>query len=149
MKVKFKRLHESAIAPTKGSAEAAGFDLYASGEKEVYYVHKGYVTIIPTGIAVEIPKGYWGCIALRSSMGFKRGFSIPNGIGVIDSDYRGELKVAITNADLRNPEIVSEIKSGERIAQLLILPLPEVELVEADDLSDTERGTGGFGSTGR
>ena len=129
---------------------AAGMDLYASGYdgdivRDTYVVRLGDICSIPTGIAVEIPDGYFGVVAFRSSMSFKRGFSIPSGIGVIDNDYRGEIRVAVQNCG-NDPFL--KIKAGERIAQLIILPMQYIQLKEVEELSDTERGTSGFGSTG-
>lgn len=155
MILKVKKLHEEAILPTRGSEQAAGLDLYAcpinSDGVPVsnYIIPRGETVSIPTGIAVEIPDGYWGLLALRSSMSFKRNFYIPNGLGVIDSDYRGELKVVIAyNSGSYLSDSFRTIKAGDRIGQLILVPLPKFDIEVVDKLSDTKRGDGGFGSTG-
>lgn len=155
MILKIKKLNEEAIIPTKGSENAAGLDLYAcpidSNGNPVsnYIIPRGETVAISTGIAVEIPEGYWGLLALRSSMSFKRNFYIPNGLGVIDSDYRGELKVAISyNSSSYLSDSFRTIKAGDRIGQLILVPLPRFDIEVVDKLSDTKRGEGGFGSTG-
>ena len=142
--MRVKKLRENAIVPTYGSAEAAGADLYACLEGEVV-IEPGMTVFVPTGIAMEVPRGYAGLIYARSSLGTKRGLAPANKVGVIDSDYRGEVMVALHNHG-RDPQTVAH---GERIAQLLVTPVlaPSFELCE--DLTDTDRGTGGFGSTGR
>jgi len=142
--MRVKKLRENATVPTYGSAEAAGADLYACLEKDVT-IESGKTVFIPTGIAIEVPRGYAGLIYARSSLGSKRGLAPANKVGVIDSDYRGEVMVALHNHGMA----VQTISHGERIAQLLITPVlaPSFEL--CDDLTDTDRGTGGFGSTGK
>lgn len=142
--VRVKRLHPQAILPTYGSAEAAGADLYACLEQTVQ-IQPGEVFWVPTGIALEVPKGCAGLIYARSSMGVKRGLAPANKVGVIDSDYRGEIRVVLLN----HSQQVQTIAPGERIAQFVITPVITPQYVEADDLSDTARGTGGFGSTGK
>ena len=155
MLLKVKKLHDESILPTRGSENAAGLDLYAcsidSNGNPVsnYIIPRGETVAISTGIAVEIPEGYWGLLALRSSMSFKKGFCIPNGLGVIDSDYRGELKVAISyNSSSYLADSFRTIKAGDRIGQLILVPLPRFDIEVVDKLSDTKRGEGGFGSTG-
>lgn len=146
MKIKIKKLREYAIIPTIGSKEAAGADLYACGETENFSVmiRPGETAMVGTGISMAIPKGCGGFIFARSGMATKRGLRPANCVGVIDSDYRGEIIVALHN-DSQGHEV---IKSGERIAQLVILPYIKPEFDITDELDSTERGTGGFGSTG-
>lgn len=139
-----KKLRENAKLPTYGSAEAAGADLYACLDESVSIV-PGQTLLVPTGIALEVPKGCAGLIYARSSMGVKRGLAPANKVGVIDSDYRGEIMVALHNHGA-SPQ---EIAPGERIAQLLITPVLTPQYEQVDELSDTARGAGGFGSTGK
>jgi dUTP pyrophosphatase len=142
--VRVKKVHPDAIIPTYGSAEAAGADLYACVEEPVE-IHPGRTVFIPTGLAMEIPKGCAGLIYARSSMGTKRGLAPANKVGVIDSDYRGQVMVALHN----HGREVQTISYGERIAQLLITPVYTPGFQEVEELDDTQRGSGGFGSTGR
>ena len=142
--VRIKKVHPNAIIPTYGSAEAAGADLYACVEKPVE-IHPGHTVFVPTGLAMEIPKGCAGLIYARSSMGTKRGLAPANKVGVIDSDYRGQVMVALHN----HGREVQTISYGERIAQLLITPVYTPGFQEVEELDDTQRGSGGFGSTGR
>ena len=130
--------------PTYGSAEAAGADLYACLEEAVT-IHPGETAFIPTGIALEVPKGCAGLVYARSGMAAKRGLAPANKVGVIDSDYRGEIKVVLLN----HGPVPQVVENGERIAQFLITPVLQPAYVEAEDLSDTERNVGGFGSTGK
>lgn len=139
-----KKLRENAALPTYGSAEAAGADLYACLDENVS-IAPGQTLLVPTGIALEVPKGCAGLIYARSSMGVKRGLAPANKVGVIDSDYRGEIMVALHNHGA-SPQ---EIAPGERIAQLLITPVLTPQYEQVDELSDTARGAGGFGSTGK
>ena len=142
--MRVKKLRENATVPTYGSVEAAGADLYACLETEVT-IEPGKTVFVPTGLAMEVPKGYAGLIYARSSLGTKRGLAPANKVGVIDSDYRGEVMVALHNHGME----AQTIAHGERIAQLLVTPVlaPSFELW--DDLTDTDRGAGGFGSTGK
>ena len=142
--IRVKKLRENAILPTYGSAWAAGADLYACLEADVT-IEPHCTVFVPTGIALEVPMNCAGLIYARSSLGAKRGLAPANKVGVIDSDYRGEVMVALHNHGLV-PQTVSH---GERIAQLLITPVITAEFEEAQELSDTVRGQGGFGSTGR
>lgn len=144
MTTKIKKLNNHATIPTKGSTHAAGFDLYASIEGGEQQIAAGETVKIGTGIAVEIPDGFFGAIFARSGIATKQGLRPANCVGVVDSDYRGEIIVALHN-DSPTPQYVT---NGERIAQLVILPYLQAELLETEDLSDTQRGTGGFGSTG-
>ena len=142
--IKVKKLNENAILPTYGSAEAAGADLYACLDAPVT-VQPGETAWIPTGIALEVPKGCAGLVYARSGLGVKRGLAPANKVGVIDSDYRGEFIVALHNHGLE-PQTVA---NGERIAQLIITPVLTPAYEETADLSTTDRGVGGFGSTGK
>lgn len=144
MKINFKKLNERAVAPTYGSAGSAGGDLYCAEENDVV-IPAGETAFIGTGIAVEIPLGYVGLVYARSGLACKRGLAPANKVGVIDSDYRGEIKVALHN----HGKEAQTVAKGERIAQLVIAPYLFAEYEEKDELSDTVRGEGGFGSTGR
>ena len=142
--VRVKLLRDGAKLPTYGSAEAAGADLYACLEGKII-IAPGETAFVPTGIAMEIPTGCAGLVFARSSLGTKRGLAPANKVGVIDSDYRGEFFVALHN----HGKLPQEIEHGERIAQLLIVPVYTPGFTEVTDLSDTKRGSGGFGSTGK
>lgn len=144
MTVKIKRLDENAIIPTYGTEFSAGADLYALLDTPIE-IKPHETQFVHTGISVEIPVGYCGLIFARSSMGAKRGLAPANKVGVIDSDYRGEIMVTLHNHSERSQIVYPT----ERIAQLAIIPFLKAEFEEADDLSDTERGEGGFGSTGK
>ena len=142
--IRVKKLHENAILPTYGSAEAAGADLYACLEQAVT-VAPGETVWIPTGLAMEIPKGCAGLVYARSGLACKKGLAPANKVGDIDSDYRGPVTVVLHNHG-NQPQTIAH---GERIAQMVITPVltPSYEL--SDDLTDTGRGQGGFGSTGK
>ena len=142
--VRVKRVLEGAKLPTYGSAAAAGADLYACLE-EAATIQPGETVFIPTGIALEVPQGCAGLIYARSSMGAKRGLAPANKVGVIDSDYRGQVMVALHN----HSALPQTVEPQERIAQLLITPVFTPGFVETEELSDTQRGAGGFGSTGK
>lgn len=142
--ISVKRLRPGAQLPTYGSAEAAGADLYACLETPVT-VAPGQTVFIPTGLALEVPKGCAGLVYARSGMACKRGLAPANKVGVIDSDYRGELQVVLHNHGTE-PQTISH---GERIAQLVITPVLQPGYVEVELLTDTRRDQGGFGSTGR
>ena len=142
--ISVKKLRTNAILPTYGSAEAAGADLYACLEEAVT-IGAGETVFIPTGLAMEIPKGCAGLIYARSSLGTKRGLAPANKVGVIDSDYRGEIAVALHN----HGKAEQTVFPGDRIAQLVITPVLTPAYEEAEELSDTNRGAGGFGSTGK
>lgn len=144
MTVNFKRLNDKAVVPTVGSASSAGADLYSAEGSDVA-VGPGETVMIHTGIAVEIPEGHAGLIFARSGLATKRGLAPANKVGVIDPDYRGEIIVSLYNQSGAS----QTVERGERIAQLVIVPFCRAEFVEADELTDTERGSGGFGSTGR
>ncbi len=142
--VRVKKLHPQAMLPTYGSAAAAGADLYACLEGPVT-IQPGETYWVPTGIALEVPAGCAGLVFARSSMGAKRGLAPANKVGVVDSDYRGEVRVVLLNHSTQ-PQT---IQPGERVAQFVITPVLSPAYVEAAELDDTQRGTGGFGSTGR
>ena len=144
MNVRVKKLHPNAVLPTYGSAEAAGADLYACLESEVT-IEPGEVYWVPTGIALEVPKGCAGLVYARSSLGAKRGLAPANKVGVIDSDYRGEIKVVLLN----HSKLPQTLQPGERVAQFVITPVLQPQYEEVEDLTDTSRGAGGFGSTGK
>ncbi len=143
VKVNFVKLNENAHAPTYGSQFAAGADLYACEGCEVT-INSGETKLVHTGLALEIPEGYAGLIYARSGIACKRGLAPANKVGVIDSDYRGEIMVALHNHSAE----AQTIADGERIAQLVITPFLAVEYNQTESLSDTVRGDGGFGSTG-
>ena len=143
MKVKFKKLSDKAICPSYGTEFSAGADLYALIDKDVT-IKNGETTLVHTGISLEIPVGYVGLIYARSGLATKKGLAPANKVGVIDSDYRGEIMVALLNHSGEDRTITN----GERIAQLVIAPFLKAEYEEVDELSDTVRGDGGFGSTG-
>lgn len=143
MNVKIQKLNAKATVPTYGSEYAAGADLYACIDNDIEIKpHETY--LVPTGIAVELPLGYAGLIYARSGLATKKGLAPANKVGVVDCDYRGEIKVALHN----HSNTVQTISAGERIAQFVITPYLTAEFVECDSLSETERGAGGFGSTG-
>lgn len=139
-----KILREGALLPTYGSAEAAGADLYACIEQPVA-IQPGETAWIPTGIALEVPKGCAGLVYARSGMACKRGLAPANKVGVVDSDYRGEITVVLHNHGTQ-PQT---IENGERVAQMVITPVLTPAYEVAAELSDTARNTGGFGSTGK
>ena len=141
--VKIKKIKPNAAIPTYGSMNAAGADLYACIDSAVV-VRSGQTVLIPTGLTMELPEGYAGLIYARSGLASKKGLAPANKVGVIDSDYRGEVLVALHN----HSSVDTAVEPGERIAQLVITPYIMGVFEEADTLSDTERGTGGFGSTG-
>ena len=143
--VKFIKLDKNATVPTYGSACAAGADLYACNGGDEVEIAPGKTVLIHTGIAMEIPDGYAGMIFARSGIATKRGLAPANKVGVIDSDYRGEIMVALHN----HSDSVQVIAEKERIAQLVIMPVSLIAPVEAESLDETERGAGGFGSTGK
>lgn len=144
MHVKVKQLTETAKLPTRGSVFSAGFDLYADNNVDIT-IHPHETRKIGTGLALEIPDGYYGAIFARSGLASKEGLRPANCVGICDSDYRGEYIVAIHNDS--NEDRVIEPK--ERIAQLIIMQYPHITFEEVDELSDTSRGEGGFGSTGK
>lgn len=142
--IRVKKLSAKAVLPTYGSVEAAGADLYACLDESVT-IQPGEIAWIPTGLALEVPKGCAGLIYARSSMGVKRGLAPANKVGVIDSDYRGEIRVVLLNHG-KEPQTVAH---GERVAQMLITPVLTPAYTEVEALDDTQRGQAGFGSTGK
>ena len=143
MKVKIKKLNPNATIPTYGSPYAAGADLYACIENEEF-INPGETKLIKTGLALELPIGYAAFIYARSGLASKRGLAPANKVGVVDCDYRGEVMVALHN----HSSTIQSVSVGERIAQMVIAPYITAEFEEAEELSDTVRGEGGFGSTG-
>lgn len=147
MKVKIKKINDKAIIPSRGSSSAAGYDLYAVTDMsdESLVIEAGKTVKVKTGLSMEIPEGYFGAIYPRSGLSTKQGLRLANCVGVVDPDYRGEVMVALYN----DSNDMQTITSGERIAQIVITPYLPVEFEEVDELNDTERSTGGFGSTGK
>lgn len=143
-KINLKKLDEAAIIPTYGSEYAAGADLYACLTSPVT-IMPGKTAMIKTGISMEIPEGYAGLIYARSGLASKKGLAPANKVGVVDSDYRGEIMIALHN----HSDLEACVEPGERIAQLVITPFLCGEFIEADELGQTKRQDGGFGSTGR
>ena len=143
MKVEIKKLNENAKIPTRGTEYAAGADLYACIEENMIF-NPHETKLVPTGLALAIPEGYAGLIYARSGLAAKRHLAPANKVGVVDSDYRGEVMVALHNHS-NEPQT---IEPNERIAQLVITPFLKADFMEVEDLEDSERGTGGFGSTG-
>lgn len=142
MIIKIKKLNKEAVIPFRGSKYAAGYDLYSCDELSIA---SKKTSAVSTGIAVEIPPGYFGAVFARSGLACKEGLRPANCVGVVDCDYRGELKVMLHNDSAEDRHIFK----GERIAQLIILPYFDIEFVECEQLDDTERGEGGFGSSGK
>ena len=143
MKINFKKLNPNAITPTYGTEYSAGADLYNLPDAPITIAaHK--TVLIHTGIAMEIPEGDCGLIFARSGLASKRGLAPANKVGVVDADYRGEIMVALHN----HTDSVAIVDGGERVAQIAIVPFLKAELCECDELSETVRGEGGFGSTG-
>ena len=144
MEVKIRKLCEKAVVPTYGSEYSAGADLYACEENTVTIAPHETI-LIHTGLSVEIPEGFGGFIYARSGLASKKGLAPANKVGVVDADYRGEVMVALHN----HSEVSQTIEPGERVAQLVIAPFLKAEFTVAEELSETVRGTGGFGSTGK
>lgn len=140
--VRVKKLRENAVLPSYGSDYAAGADLYACN---AVTVEPGATEFVQTGLALEVPAGYAGLVYARSGLACKKGLAPANKVGVIDADYRGEVMVALYNHSSQ----AVEIEPGERVAQLVITPYFTAVFEETEELSDTVRGEGGFGSTGR
>jgi dUTP pyrophosphatase len=138
-----RRLHEDAVLPERAYAGDAGLDLAACARHEV---GPGERALIGTGLAVAVPKGYAGFVQPRSGLAARHGISVVNSPGLVDSGYRGEIRVALLNTDAREPFVV---EPGMRIAQLVVLAVPEVEPVEVGELPESERGVRGFGSSSR
>lgn len=130
--------------PTRGSTSAAGYDLYADLTASET-IRPGETKMIHTGLSMELPEGYFGAIYARSGLAMKEGLRPGNCVGVVDSDYRGEFMIGLHN----DSDVMRVIEPGERIAQMVVMPYLPVEFEETESLSDTQRGTGGFGSTGK
>lgn len=145
MNIKIKKLNADAIIPTRGSEKAAGYDLYACIESDAVTIPAHSTAKIGTGLAIAVPDGYFGAIFARSGLAAKQGLRPANCVGVADSDYRGEYIVALHN-DTDEDKVIAK---GERIAQLVVMPYLSVEFDEVEELDETERGAGGFGSTGK
>ena len=144
--MKIMKIYDDAILPTRGSAEAAGYDLYARlREHETLQILPHETTKIGTGIAIECPKGYFAGIFARSGLATKQGLRPANCVGVVDSDYRGEIIVAIHN----DSDEIRYIENGDRIAQMILIPYIPMTFIETDELSESGRGQDGFGSTGK
>lgn len=144
MKINIKRLSETAKLPERGSAYAAGYDLFADLE-EAIEIKPQQTVMIHTGVSMEIPEGYWGGIFARSGLSAKEGLRPANCVGVVDADYRGPVCVALYN----DSEVTRVVVPQQKIAQMVIVPFLTVEFEEVEELSDTVRGVGGFGSTGK
>lgn len=145
MEIKLKKLNDCAKVPSRGTEYSAGYDLHACiGETEVYTIRSHTTVKVKTGIAIEIPDGFFGAIFARSGIAVKNGLRPANCVGVIDSDYRGEIVVALHN----DTDVTQYCKNGDRVAQLVILPYEFVKFSVVDSLNETVRGNKGFGSTG-
>jgi dUTP pyrophosphatase len=141
IEVAVRRLRDDATLPAQAYAGDAGLDLAACGRHEV---HPGERAVIPTGLAVEIPEGYGGFVLPRSGLAARNGITLLNAPGLIDAGYRGEVQIVFHNTD---PKETFVVEPGMRIAQLVLLPVPEVVLVESEELAHSERGERGFGSS--
>ncbi len=144
MKIQFQKLDPNAQMPTRGSAAAAGYDLYACLDTDTLTIPAHATAKVGTGLAIAVPEGYFGAIFARSGLAAKQSLRPANCVGVADSDYRGEYVVALHN----DSEQARTIQNGDRIAQLVVMPFLAVEFEEAETLDATARGAGGFGSTG-
>ena len=140
----YKKLNEFAKEPTRGSEYAAGYDLYAATDTEIM-IQPHETVKVGTGLAMEIPEGTFGAIFARSGLATKQGLRPANCVGVVDADYRGEVIVAVHN----DSNETQTIQAGDRIAQLVIMPFTPITFEEVNELSETIRGEGGFGSTGK
>ncbi|MCR4998780.1 MAG: dUTP diphosphatase [Lachnospiraceae bacterium] len=144
MEMKIKKLTDTAKVPERGSDYAAGYDLFADLDAPVT-IEPGETKMIGTGIAIAVPAGYFGGIFARSGLSSKEGLRPANCVGVVDADYRGEVKVALHN----DSNVVRTVEPSQKVAQLVVVPFLAVEFDTVDELDDTERGAGGFGSTGK
>ncbi len=145
LEIKIKKLNNNAVIPTRSSLQAAGYDLYACLDNDSVEILPHTNTKIGTGIALEIPDGYFAGIFARSGIATKESLRPANCVGIIDSDYRGEYFIPLFN----DSDKTKVIQNKERIAQLIILPYPEISFKEVKELSSTKRGINGFGSTGK
>ncbi len=141
--IRFKKLHDEARIPSRATNDDAGYDLCSVEELKLA---PGRRSLVRTGIAVEVPTGHGGLVLPRSGLALKHGVTVVNSPGLIDPGYRGEVGVILLNTD---PEDTFEVSVGDRIAQLMIVPFADLSPVWSEDLSESERGSGGFGSTGR
>ena len=144
MQVKFKKLKVQAHIPTLGSPQSAGYDLYACLDEDSLTIPPFGTRLCPTGLAIVPPNGYFAALFPRSGLSTKKGIRLANCVGVCDEDYRGEYMVALHN-DTDSPKVVD---NGERVAQLIFLPYQVIDFVEVNEIDETERGAGSFGSTG-
>lgn len=144
MKIRLKKLNEKAKLPTAGSVLAAGYDLYSCMEEKELVIAPHTTAMVGTGVAVAIPEGYFGGIFARSGLAAKQSLRPANCVGVVDADYRGEIKVALHN----DSDEERRIEQGERIAQLVVIPHLTLEFEQVEELDETKRGEGGFGHTG-
>lgn len=145
MQIQIKKLKSNAVIPTCGSQYSAGYDLYAALDTESVVIPAHETVKIGTGLAIALPEGYFGAIFARSGLAAKQGLRPANCVGVADCDYRGEYIVALHN----DTDLPKAVQNGDRIAQLVVLPCLALDFEVVDELSDTERGAGGFGSTGK
>lgn len=143
--VRIKKLRPEAILPSYGSPDAVGADLYALTGAEGLTIAPGETVMVHTGLSIELPRGFAGLVYARSGLATKRGLAPANKVGVIDPDYRGEIMISLHN----HSSAPAAVQNGERVAQLVITPCLIAEFEEAEELSETVRGVGGFGSTGR
>ena len=143
--LKIKKLRDNAVIPKRATEGSAGMDLYACIDNEIT-IEPGSLAFVPTGIAIELPsKNYMANIYARSGLGIKHGICLSNGVGVVDSDYRGEVCVGLCNVS----DAPYTINVNERIAQMVIVPVSLMPVVQVQEITDTSRGEGGFGSTGK
>ena len=142
--IEIKKVNKKARVPEYATPGSAGMDLYACVDGEIELAAQEFA-VIPTGVAVSLPEGFAALVYARSGLATKHGIALSNGVGVIDSDYRGEIKVGLVNLSKK----AYTIMQGDRIAQMVITPVARAEIVLTDELDDTARGSGGFGSTGR
>ena len=145
MEVKIKKLNPEAILPRRGSAQAAGYDLFACLPEGEITLRPGETRRISLGLALALPEGYFGAVFARSGLATRQGLRPANCVGVVDSDYRGENMVPLHN----DSAVPQTIRHGDRVAQMVVLPYLAVDFTEVEELDETERGEGGFGSTGR
>ena len=145
MEVKIKKLNPEAILPRRGSAQAAGYDLFACLPEGEITLQPGETRRISLGLALALPEGYFGAVFARSGLATRQGLRPANCVGVVDSDYRGENMVPLHN----DSAVPQTIRHGDRVAQMVVLPYLAVDFTEVEELDETERGEGGFGSTGR
>ena len=145
MEIQIKKLREGARIPSRGSKYAAGYDLYACTGRGSITIAPHCTEMVGTGLAIAVPEGYFGAVCARSGLASKQGLRPANCVGICDSDYRGEYTVALHN----DSEEARTVSDGDRIAQLVVIPFLPVEFEETDALPETERGAGGFGSTGK